>query len=705
MLSFYEKIALSSSKILEERLKYGRSTTEQSIFMEATAPRANWLALLMKNKLTVGFAVAIVGGGGWWWTTAHKPQQPLRYVLSPVQKMTIVTSVSGSGQVSGENQVDLKPTVSAAVTKILVQTGATVKQGDPLMQLDTKDAQKTVRDAGRSVQNAQLSLASAKLSLDKLKAPPDAQTLLKAQDALNQAQRALDDLKKGADATDIASAEADLAIKQNAVRLSSDGTTAQTVRDGLDAATSNIKTSAQFFRDALKDADNILAVDNPGANTSYASLLSVMNSALLPRAQSSYKAAKDPVVAFKIKADALSASGASESSVLAVASQGAQVAEQLSVLLTQVQDVLANTIISSSFSQSSLDSLRNSISSDRNSTITKHDSLADVDDTITDAKTAYNNALLDVQKSQASLDKLKEGASASDLASAEERVKEAQAAVDALKAGPTAIDLASQHNSISQRNADLASAADKYRDALDVLNSYTIRAPFEGTVGSIAAKVGDQAGGSTALLTLLTEAKIAKITMNEVDSTKLKQGQKATLTFDAIPDLTIAGTVSAIDSIGNVSQGVVDYGVTIVFQTQDDRIKPGMSVSANIVTDAHADVLAVPNGAVHMINGSATVQTLSPSDTNTVPSAQGITSATPPQAVEVGTGLANDQDTEIISGLKEGDLVVTRTINPNITTAATASGGTGTRVPGLGGGNATFIGGGAGGNFTRTVGR
>ena len=79
---------------------------------------------------------------------------------------------------------------------------------------------------------------------------------------------------------------------------------------------------------------------------------------------------------------------------------------------------------------------------------------------------------------------------------------------------------------------------------------------------------------------------------------KVKVGQKVTLTFDAIEDLSITGEVAEIDTLGTVSQGVVNYAVKIVFDTQDERVKSGMSVSAAIITDVKQDVLLVPNAAV-----------------------------------------------------------------------------------------------------------
>jgi HlyD family secretion protein len=71
-------------------------------------------------------------------------------------------------------------------------------------------------------------------------------------------------------------------------------------------------------------------------------------------------------------------------------------------------------------------------------------------------------------------------------------------------------------------------------------------------------------------------------------------GQKVTMTFDAIPDLTMTGTVAEIDTLGTVTQGVVSYTVKIAFDTDNTDVKPGMTVSAMIITNTKIDVCKVP---------------------------------------------------------------------------------------------------------------
>ena len=143
----------------------------------------------------------------------------------------------------------------------------------------------------------------------------------------------------------------------------------------------------------------------------------------------------------------------------------------------------------------------------------------------------------------------------------------------------------------------------------------------------------------------------------------MKVGQKTTLTFDAVEGLSIAGAVAEIDAIGAVSQGVVTYNVKVGFDTQDDRIKPGMSVSAAIITDMKQDVIMIPNAAVKLSGEKYFAEmldgTISPQD---AANQNGIISQSSPRQQPVEIGLANESMTEILSGLEDGDIVVVRTI-------------------------------------------
>lgn len=228
-----------------------------------------------------------------------------------------------------------------------------------------------------------------------------------------------------------------------------------------------------------------------------------------------------------------------------------------------------------------------------------------------------------------------------------------------LRAGANTLDVQSSQITIKQRENAL-------RDAQENLANYYVRALFDGTIAKLDVKKGDPVTSGTAVATLITKQQLAEISLNEVDVAKIKVGQKVTLTFDAVEGLNITGKVVEIDTVGTVTQGVVTYGVKIGFDTQDDRVKPGMSTSAAIITDVKQDVLMVPNNAIKT-QGTGYYVELFDIPLAQSQGSQGVPSSVAPRQQQVEIGLSNDTSTEIISGLKEGAQVVTRTVTATAT--------------------------------------
>jgi len=220
---------------------------------------------------------------------------------------------------------------------------------------------------------------------------------------------------------------------------------------------------------------------------------------------------------------------------------------------------------------------------------------------------------------------------------------------------------------------DIQSAELSVEQARNTYNKYFVKAPLDGVIAKVSVKVGDQTSGSVG--TFISNSKIANISLNEVDAAKVAAGDKVTLSFSALSDLNITGTVAQVDLVGTVSQGVVTYNVEIAFDTDDVRVKPGMSVSASIITSASQDVLIVPSSAVKTQGNISYVQMFK--DPVPKSSESGFTSNETPIQVVVQTGVSDDTNIEIKSGLKAGDQVITKT------TSSTASSATTTKTPSL----------------------
>ena len=262
-----------------------------------------------------------------------------------------------------------------------------------------------------------------------------------------------------------------------------------------------------------------------------------------------------------------------------------------------------------------------------------------------------------------------------------------QSAITALSSATLTnpLDVTSAQNTVNQRQSDLLTAQQSLADTV-------VRAPFDGVVATVAVQRGDSASTGTSVATIISNHTIAQINLNEVDVANVAVGQKATLTFDAISGLTLSGTVSQIDPVGAVSQGVVSYAVQVAMDTQDSRVKASMSTSVSIVTGVKADVLLVPGSAVRTTAGTSTVQVVTNAPQDALTASQGIALAAVPERVAVQIGASSDSQTEITSGLNESDMVVSRTVTATATTATTQSSAAQLRIPGAGGG----FGGGAG---------
>jgi HlyD family secretion protein len=135
-----------------------------------------------------------------------------------------------------------------------------------------------------------------------------------------------------------------------------------------------------------------------------------------------------------------------------------------------------------------------------------------------------------------------------------------------------------------------------------------LEAPFNGTVTVLPVKVGDvvQIGTQAIRIDDLSQL-FLDVQVSEVDIPFVKEGQVADLVFDAYYEDTFQGEVIEISPVGNVFQGMVEYSVRIRLQDVDERIKPGMTASVNIVVDEKVDVFVVPNAAIVSLDGQVKV--------------------------------------------------------------------------------------------------
>lgn len=240
-------------------------------------------------------------------------------------------------------------------------------------------------------------------------------------------------------------------------------------------------------------------------------------------------------------------------------------------------------------------------------------------------------------------------------------------------------DYKNQQGVISQAQAALSSAWLSYSQT-----SATVTSPIAGIISDLSFGVGAVIPESNST-TITSSKKIAaiktegtptvSINLSEIDVPKIKLGNKATLTLDAIPGKTFTGRIVSIDTLGVVSSGVTNYPVTIALDTQTSEVFPNMSLTANIIIATKSDILIVPSSAIQTQADQSYVRILK----NRMP-----------QEVSVETGISSDTQTEIVSGLKEKEEVITATITlkQNNTQQSSSPFGAGVLRPGgFGGGS------------------
>ncbi|HEU5469828.1 MAG TPA: efflux RND transporter periplasmic adaptor subunit [Actinophytocola sp.] len=288
-----------------------------------------------------------------------------------------------------------------------------------------------------------------------------------------------------------------------------------------------------------------------------------------------------------------------------------------------------------------------------------------------------------------------------DATEAQQQVAVAQANLDAaeedLDTAESAEDSATtpgggNTQSVTSLKAKVEQAELALKQAKDTRAATVLTAPGAGTVTAINGSVGQRAGtgssssqggtggdtDSSSAFIVLTDLGnlLVKATVAEIDVSKIKVDQPATVTVNALPDTPVNATVTAVDltpTTGN--NNIVQFGVALGLTAPPEGLRPGQSASVAITVARADDALAVPSAAVRGNGGQSTVTVL-------------VDGAQTTRTVEVG--VRSEALVQITSGLSEGDQVVLTTTG----TGQNGTGGTG-RVGGGGGGG--FQGGPGGG--------
>lgn len=480
------------------------------------------------------------------------------YKTVSVTRGNIVSAVSGSGQVSALNQINIKTKTSGDVVHVGVTSGKEVKAGEIIARLDSTDAL--------------YDLESAQISYEEL-VNIDSDDLKSLQDSVDDAKDSLENNYADAKAT-LISVSTSMTDIMNGLSDLFD------YRDGFLSVKSsyNLGSTAKDYRARAEDSFNKTNLLFKEYLKNYRSISSISE-------------------------------------------------EEIEGLLSEVYNISINISETTKYTQDA---------------VTYFIDQKDSESSNTESDEAYTSMTSLVSKSSSLVSSVY--STKNSILSARKTLENAREDLDDLLDGPDVLDLRSEALSLKEKQ--------------EAYNNCFIIAPFDGYISNIEVENSDSVSSGATVATIITKQKIAEITLNEVDAAKVKIGQKVDITFDAISDLNITGKVSEMDTVGTVSSGVVNYDATITFDTQDDRIKSGMSVSVSIVTDMKTDVLVIPSEAVKTGNNGNSYVEILDNNSNVLEK-------------EVEVGISDDTYVEVISGIEEGEKIITKTSSGSNSTKTT----------------------------------
>lgn len=218
----------------------------------------------------------------------------------------------------------------------------------------------------------------------------------------------------------------------------------------------------------------------------------------------------------------------------------------------------------------------------------------------------------------------------------------------------------STENQVTNSKLSLEQQQLSYQNTVDKLDDYTITAPIDGTIITKNIKVGDTldaTNGQTTLAVIYDMSYLTfDISLDELDVNEVAVGQTVNITCDSLTDAgTFEGTVTKVSVAGTTSNGVTTYPVTVRIDSAPDGLLPGMNVDATIVVEESRDALTVPVAAVQRGNTVYVKDSSAKNTDNTMVGGTVLPDGWREATVE--TGLSDDSNIEITSGLSEGDTV------------------------------------------------
>ncbi|MFA5359436.1 MAG: efflux RND transporter periplasmic adaptor subunit [Patescibacteria group bacterium] len=581
---------------------------------------------IIKNKFFIIGFILIIAVVGMYFVFNKKPKTT--YTTVKVERGNLIQTVSETGMVKANKEMDLNFTINGKIANIFVKVGDKVKKDQVLAELDSSDLLLKEREATASLRVAQANLS-------KLLAGATASELAVSQASVDQAKTSyvssLNEAEKIKNTVNESIAQAEKNLNDLYLTTGSTITSyQQAVKNYQASASTAVETKIPVAANALDNINTILN-DN---DIRY--FLGVKDISLLETTKNDYNQANIALT----KARASQASG----DIIQATADTLDALNKTFNALKDCYSLLEASMVGSSFPQTKLDTYKTTISAQQVNVSGGITSVQTAQTNLNDAINNLNNAILSAKNVLATA----KVNGAQQIASAQARIDTyykswlvAEAQLNQLKAGSRIQDISLAQAQVSQAQASL----DLVRNQI---NNNTIKAPLDGTITKKNYEAGEQFALTKPIFSLLGINNFEiEIDVSEADITKVTVNNQAEITLDAFgEDVKFYGQVNFIEPAETVIQDVIYYKVKINFDGQGKDVKSGMTANANITTAKKDNTLIAPSRAIIEKADSGKVARLLVGEEI--------------KEVPVTLGLRGDDElVEILSGLNENDLVVT----------------------------------------------
>lgn len=567
--------------------------------------------------------------------TAPPPPVPLRTAAAARGSITQTIAVSGTVNPITVYKLSFKnlagSNVAGKITELLVSVGDLVQKDQPLARIDTTD----LKTALAAAQNA---LDLAQVRYDLLIAGADPRDVADAQRALDRVRTGYDTARnslrssgtglgldiRGLPTALVASRDQIVKVQAGVQRVSQPVATLQPPNVeypvGTPEPTANTaKADARTAQNQL----NLAQASRDNAQTTHDGLLAVAYGEF----GAAYANMASGVTAFDAAVagggETAAVSGYFQSALSTYTPASTKLSNAIDTLAGQLTSTQSNLTATMSALQTGGSRYENNLDSARFELAIAQTQLLALQQTLSGAKTkiaAAGTALATISDNI-------QGTYLSGL-SAFQKVTATAKPSDVLSTAST-----------------LQSARTALQSASDNLEAATLRAPSTGTIATIVNQIGENVSGTVMTLANVTTLTL-RGTIGESEVAKLRIGQVATITVDAVgatASARMTGKLSSIDPVATIQSGVPVYGVDVQLDVPAAGVRAGMSGTADVIIASRQNIVTVPNLAIRSQGSRRFVAVLRDG-----------------QAVDTDVvfGISNDTVIEIVSGVSEAQLVV-----------------------------------------------